>query len=222
MGLDMYLNRMPRFRAYTAKKVSDIENYFSWLERGERHANCSLEEWCGLKRVPTQAAIDFYRPYWVKRYSDWDTEKKYGHNEIMEQVGYWRKANHIHKWFVDNIQDGEDDCRYHREVRKTDLEELLRVCNEVIASTKLVSGKVYNGTRWNSQTGETIEYIDGLILEDTVAAEELLPTECGFFFGSTGYDEWYMRDIEHTIEVIENVLETTDFNTQMIYYVSSW
>jgi len=27
---------------------------------------------------------------------------------------YWRKANHIHKWFVDNIQDGNDDCgRYH-------------------------------------------------------------------------------------------------------------
>lgn len=29
---------------------------------------------------------------------------------------YWRKANAIHKWFVDNIQDGEDDCkRYYVE-----------------------------------------------------------------------------------------------------------
>src|SRR5210317_2053350 len=30
---------------------------------------------------------------------------------VTEEVGYWRKANHIHKWFVDNCQDGEDDCR---------------------------------------------------------------------------------------------------------------
>jgi len=24
---------------------------------------------------------------------------------------YWRKANAIHKWFVDNLADGVDDCR---------------------------------------------------------------------------------------------------------------
>ena len=23
---------------------------------------------------------------------------------------YWRKANQIHKWFVDNVQNGEDNC----------------------------------------------------------------------------------------------------------------
>lgn len=23
---------------------------------------------------------------------------------------YWRKANQIHKWFVENVQDGEDNC----------------------------------------------------------------------------------------------------------------
>jgi len=27
-----------------------------------------------------------------------------------EEVGYWRKANHIHKWFVDNVQNGVDEC----------------------------------------------------------------------------------------------------------------
>ena len=28
-----------------------------------------------------------------------------------ESFGYWRKANQIHKWFVDNVQGGIDDCR---------------------------------------------------------------------------------------------------------------
>lgn len=31
--------------------------------------------------------------------------------DISFEAGYWRKANHIHKWFVDNVQDGEDECK---------------------------------------------------------------------------------------------------------------
>lgn len=30
---------------------------------------------------------------------------------IDEQVAYWRKANAIHKWFVDNVQEGNDNCQ---------------------------------------------------------------------------------------------------------------
>ena len=29
------------------------------------------------------------------------------------EVGYWRKANAIHKWFVDHVQNGQDDCGQH-------------------------------------------------------------------------------------------------------------
>ena len=31
--------------------------------------------------------------------------------EVTYKVGYWRKANAIHNWFVQNVQDGEDDCK---------------------------------------------------------------------------------------------------------------
>lgn len=30
---------------------------------------------------------------------------------VLEEVGYWRKANHIHNWFVQHVQDGNDDCK---------------------------------------------------------------------------------------------------------------
>ena len=30
---------------------------------------------------------------------------------ITEQVLYWRKFYALHKWFVDNCQDGKDDCK---------------------------------------------------------------------------------------------------------------
>lgn len=26
------------------------------------------------------------------------------------EIGYWRKVNSVHKWFVDNVQNGNDDC----------------------------------------------------------------------------------------------------------------
>ena len=30
---------------------------------------------------------------------------------IDVEIGYWRKANAVHAWFVDNAQKGVDDCR---------------------------------------------------------------------------------------------------------------
>jgi hypothetical protein len=33
------------------------------------------------------------------------------HISPPHQLGYWRKANAIHKWFVDNCQDGIDECQ---------------------------------------------------------------------------------------------------------------
>lgn len=32
------------------------------------------------------------------------------HITVDTQIMYWRKANAIHKWFVINVQDGNDDC----------------------------------------------------------------------------------------------------------------
>ncbi len=42
-------------------------------------------------------------------------------------VGYWRKANAIHKWFVDNVQDGKDECQTTY-VSKENLEKLKEIC----------------------------------------------------------------------------------------------
>lgn len=40
---------------------------------------------------------------------------------------YWRKANHIHNWFVENIQDGEDNCKVNY-VPIEKLEKLRDLC----------------------------------------------------------------------------------------------
>lgn len=222
----MYLNRMPRYKNTTGREVSAIEGYLGWMEakaNNDKNANCTMEEWCGVdeSELPSKDVIDFYKPLYIKRYSAWDTEHKYGYNRIMEQVGYWRKANAIHAWLVNHVQDGEDDCCYHHECTKEILEELLDTCKTVLDSCTMMYGKVKNGKQLINGKWEPV-YEDGKIVIDSSVAEELLPSCSGFFFGGTSYDQWYVDDIAETIKIIEEVLATTDFKTQMIAYVSSW
>lgn len=227
MGLDMYLNRMPRYGNATANDVHALESYFDWKEKKldpkSSARNCTLERWCGVnyKDVPAGHIRKFYKPFFAVKYSSWDVEKKYGWGRIMEQVGYWRKANQIHNWFVENIQNGIDDCDYHNEVTKEDLIELLNICYRVLESCELVDGQINNGYSYENGVKTPIME-DGKYVKDSSVAKELLPSTSGFFFGGTNYDEYYVEDINNTIEIITNVLETTDFDTQMVYYVSSW
>ena len=224
MGLDMYLERMPRFRGCTAKQIVTVNNYFDWKEakaNGSKYANCTLEQWFGTsyKDVP-KAAINFYKPFFVTRYSYWDTDHKYGYKSIIEDVGYWRKANAIHKWFVDNIQDGEDDCGYY-EVAPEYLEELLNICKLIKQKCVMKKGKIANGYRF--ENGKEVPIMeDGEYIENPEVAAKYLPTQSGFFFGGTEYDQWYMEDIDSTIEILTEVLKETDFDHQMVVYTSSW
>ena len=92
---------------------------------------------------------------------------------IVEEVGYWRKANAIHKWFVDNIQEGKDDCgRYY--VSKENLVELRDLCKRVLqdkdnAQTLLPpeEGFFFGGTEINQyyfdDINHTIESIEKLL-----------------------------------------------------------
>jgi hypothetical protein len=51
---------------------------------------------------------------------------------IVEEVGYWRKSNQIHSWFVRNVQNGRDECQ-ESYVSSEQLKELLQTVTEVLA-----------------------------------------------------------------------------------------
>ena len=218
---------MPRYKDTTVYEVHAIEEYLNWQRKkaeGNEYADCNtLKEWCGVddSELPSKEVIDYYKQFYKERYSDWDIEHKYGYYSIMEQVGYWRKANQIHNWFIENVQDGEDDCDYHNECTREILEDLLRTCKIVLDSCATTYGKIHTGDRGTDNGWEPI-YTDGQVVIDPSVAEELLPRRRGFFFGGDGYDEYYVSDIVDTIKILEEVLATTDFERQMVYYVSSW
>jgi len=123
---------------------------------------------------------------------------------IVEDVVYWRKANQIHKWFVDNCQDGEDDCKEYY-VSREQLQELVKLC-EKVRDSLLAEG--------NSE-GE----MGKRRFLNTDVAKELLPTSSGFYFGSEDYDENYLIDLKETIAYIKPELST---KTGDFYYQASW
>lgn len=124
---------------------------------------------------------------------------------IEEDAGYWRKANQIHKWFVDNVQDGEDDCGTY-DVSIEQLKELLILCKEVKEKAIIEDGHVKNGERLVD--GKFLPIMEeGKIIKNADEIAKILPTTDGFFFGSTDYNQYYMQDIEYTINLIEEQLK---------------
>ena len=115
---------------------------------------------------------------------------------IVEDVMYWRKANWIHKWFVDNVQGGNDDCGEYS-LESSQLERLMNLCKEVMDTAIVKDGKIAN--------------------DQDMA--DILPTEGGFFFGSEGYDQWYIDETERTYYALRDLLSE---GAELYYYHSSW
>jgi hypothetical protein len=124
---------------------------------------------------------------------------------IRMEAGYWRKANHIHNWFVKNVQEGNDNCEEHW-VDIEDLIKLRNVCKQV-----------------------EVEWGINKMLDDNSKdkIESLLPTAEGFFFGDTAYNEYYINDVKQTIKIIDDAFASAkEYEGKGIsvdfYYRSSW
>lgn len=117
--------------------------------------------------------------------------------KISEEVGGWRKANQIHKWFVDNVQDGVDNCATYP-VAYEQLQELLSLVNQVLENHKLAAKLLPT----------SIECFFG---SDVDSYEEVSDNE---------YDKWYFDDLKKTKRIIEATFY--DDETVEYEYTSSW
>lgn len=109
--------------------------------------------------------------------------------EVEFEVCYWRKANHIHKWFVDHVQNGEDDCK-HYYVSHEAIHDLVTVCETV--------------------------------LNERQQAASLLPTQSGFFFGDTSYDQYYFEDLQYTVDTLKPLCKKDACKGLDFQYHASW
>lgn len=116
------------------------------------------------------------------------------HITVSVCVGYWRKANAIHDWFVREVQDGVDECQRSY----VPLEKLEQLYDTAIKAHEL--------------------YVQG----DKQGAATLLTPTTGFFFGSTEVNEWYAEELKRTVEIIEPLLRKGKGFGVDFYYQSSW
>ena len=142
---------------------------------------------------------------------------------LEDEIGYWRKANMIHKWFVDEIQNGKDNCQKYWVDRRKLENDLLERCLRILRKSRMVPGNVQNCMRASAESGGKFVpvYQPGKIIEDPTVAMETLPIQKGFFFGSDHYDENYIYDIESTVVIINTSL-SAEYAKWDLYYHSSW
>ena len=82
---------------------------------------------------------------------------------IEANVMYWRKANAIHNWFVQRVQNGTDDCGRYR-VTRDHLTLLKEACEEVIDNPNAThevlptkSGFFFGGTLYDERYWNELE-----------------------------------------------------------------
>lgn len=134
------------------------------------------------------------------------------------QVGYWRKANAIHGWFVRNCAEGEDDCEPVA-VPREKLVELRDLCKMVLETARTAPGKVCVGRQCTPE-GWTDILEDGTVVENADEIAALLPPTQGFFFGSYDIGQYFLGDCRETVEILDRALalpEDVEFE-----YLASW
>lgn len=172
MGLDQYLT---------------ISEYVTRTKRGDGiHGDAPVAN-------PLFDELVNRRPSWVDKSAHTGISLDY-------PAGYWRKANGIHNWFVNNVQDGRDECQKSF-VAPQQLRDLRDACEKVL----------YASTQDSRGVQE-------------VAFEVGLSPKSGFFFGSTEYDEYYMEDLRYTAKLITRLEVAGVFDNAWvdIYYQASW
>lgn len=136
---------------------------------------------------------------------------------ITEEIFYWRKANQIHAFFM---ADQEDHCQ-DIHVTPLKLQDLHALCTQIINECPLVDGVVGNGKSFKD--GEWVQNTElGKILSNQELAHKLLPTQEGFFFGNTEYNQYYMEDIVATKEMLDELFKQPKWNHADYTYSPSW
>lgn len=103
---------------------------------------------------------------------------------VKHEVCYWRKFNALHKYFNEHFNEQDNDNCVDMYMEIEDIEELLKLVKKIRGAVEM----------------------DGENIANPEVCEEL-PTEDGFFFGSTDYDKYYVSDLDLTIEQLSKVID---------------
>jgi hypothetical protein len=95
-------------------------------------------------------------------------------------MGYWRKSNQIHNWFVTNLAGGEDNCN-PMFVTRENLEQLKELCIEVIANKSLAEDLLPTGAGFFFGSTTYDEYYYGDLMDTIGIITRCLESKFDYF-----------------------------------------
>lgn len=112
----------------------------------------------------------------------------YAAQEVTFRVAYWRKANAIHKWFVDKCQGGVDECQ-ETYLEREHLQQLVDTCKIVLGdmsradellptSSGFFFGSADYDEFYKSDLEYTVERIEKILSDPALA-------KCDFYYQSS-------------------------------------
>ena len=161
MGLDMYLFTIPRIEGMDLEQLLLVDgNLVKW----EKEGNELYEKVKGY--------IKHYDEYGFK----WDS--------IKTEIAYWRKANQIHYWFVENVQDGIDDNfayevkRHHAVILYNNCEMILTNKAKAVDVLPTMPGFFWGSTSYDfyyyHEIKRTYDILENLLQQSTFFKENYL------------------------------------------------
>lgn len=146
MGLDMYLFQTEKIDGWSQSDYCDVQSFVVKLNMDDHKRDPVNIDFSKLDKPN----IHLVKPK-IYTYENID----YSYFTIFSEIGYWRKSNAIHDWFVKNVQDNIDDCGYYI-VQKIKLEQLFSLCNKIVDNILLgpdllptKSGFFFGGTEYD-------------------------------------------------------------------------
>lgn len=145
-----------------------------------------------------------------------EIDSEFPTSSVSFKVGYWRKANAIHAWFVKHCQAGVDDCNSYSVSRKN-LIDLKDSCTAVLADNSKANsllppqaGFFFGSTEVRQSCSVKVRRfrtVDDILREHR---QEVC-----------GVNEYYLDDLKLTVKIIDRSLRERLSNWNFSYN-SSW
>jgi hypothetical protein len=218
MGLDIYFHiaknaknvvgnecTISEVAEYNNKRAKEIFSAFVEKTIKKLRKAKSEEEYKQLyeklfkKDMPKYSKWDFYWEKFLKELKPIEDVvaflNGYAEHYYAEDDAYFRKVNCIYAYFQERLED--EACF----VDEYDLEDIIDRCDQILKGVNLRKEIPYEAIN---------------------RGKELLPTQGGFFFGSTEYDKWYFADVKDIRKQMKKLLRKYDKSNDLMYVLMSW
>jgi len=217
MGLDIYFHRVKRGFNGDPTNANDIRTF---TEDVDKDAQNELREFIDKETAGLKEAWEKSRDndWWINTYNQ-------RYFEFVEKLRKKIAMNYDFKIYpytkgVLPWPELEEKLNNEVEMAYEEYDAYFRKVNFIFAffSEKMVDE--YFSFVEKSDVEELISRCEK-VLADHSKAQELLPTQSGFFFGSTDYDEWYFNDVKDCLEQMKKFLADWE-DGETAYVIFSW